>query len=93
MKWQQSEEINYTIKKQLHENTNQNSNWHWMVNYMSIGYSPCMVYFENAFYYMRRYVPLTIDEKIEHAEAHRIEWWKCIKLLAWLIAILYFMFG
>lgn len=42
---------------------------------------------------MRRYVPLTIDEKIETAEANRLEYWKCIKLLFWLIVILFCLFG
>lgn len=64
-----------------------------MGNHWSIGYSPCMVYFENAFYTMRKYVPLTLEERIEHAETNRLECWKCIKLLAVLISILYLLFG
>lgn len=42
---------------------------------------------------MKRYIPITLEEKIIHAEANRLEWYKCIKYLIILCAIIYLLVG
>lgn len=42
---------------------------------------------------MKKYLPITLEEKIVHAENNRLEWYKCIKYLIILWAIIYLLVG
>lgn len=42
---------------------------------------------------MRKYLPITLEEKIIHAENNRLEWYKCIKYIIILCGIIYLLAG